>query len=140
MECSVCQKCTELSDLELAALFNEGVREAAAILFSRHYEFLEHMSHNTVDLPRTDHDDKRGIVYQTFVEAIPQYAGTNGASLRTYLKRCIKNDLLDTKRRMKAQKRRGELKTVSLCEEGVNAAVEERIFEVWRTDSQRGRF
>ena len=136
---NICQDKQRLGDLELITLFKEGMREAATILFLRQYAFLEHLSHNTVYLPRTELDDKRGIVYLAFVEALAQYCGRNGASLRTYLKKCIKNDLLDAKRRMQRQKRKGELKTVSLYSASVSAAVDDVLFHTWLNQSRERR-
>ncbi len=121
----------ERSDLDLIREYRRGNKEAAGVLYFRYEKAINHMSQNTVRLPRTTPQDKKGLVHMIFVNAFPMYKNKNKAGFLTYLKRCVKNGLLSEYKKLIAQKRQGELTTISLDSETGRRAVEQRSYQMW---------
>ncbi|MDO8508393.1 MAG: hypothetical protein Q7S27_01780 [Nanoarchaeota archaeon] len=128
MECDL----SSLDDLTLVSKYNEGLDVCSVILFQRHQDYLDTLAKNTVYLRFSDDEDKKSISYYTFAKSFARYTAYNGASFKTYIKRCVRNALLSEHRREHAEKREGDLHSLSLDSEFIKDKVEDKIYRLWK--------
>ena len=118
-----------MKDIELSGLYDAGVDMAGSTLFMRHRDFLDRIA-DSCGVP-IEPEERRLVVYGAFASAAPFYESRNGASFRTYIRRCARNALMTEARKLHTDKRKASMHEVSIDTEYWQKMIERKLAREW---------